>query len=149
MRFLCVTKSHHFRFSSDGVVSCKTLESLVVSQRRLGWGSLLKVFSYISCHWYIKLKFVPSTVGRVIWKKMSLFVCLSQRSKKTSIVNQIFSLSSSLPIRFPGAGSSTNKVFCDWKFSQSGFEGLRIRPITFWEARSSANSVWGTGNSTN
>ncbi len=45
------------------------------------------------------------------------------------------------PIRFRGAGSSTNQVLRSWELDQLGFEELGVRPIWFRVAGNSANPV--------
>jgi hypothetical protein len=72
--------------------------------------------------------FIPSTVGMVIWKKKKSSYVSGSKVKKTSIVNQMFSLSDSCQIRFREAGSSANQVSRGWEFSQSGFLGPGFRP---------------------
>jgi hypothetical protein len=63
-------------------------------------------------------------------KKNSLYVsgCQGQRSKvkKTSMVNQMFSLSRSRPIRFREIGNSTNHVIAFFELEEGFLEKLTM-----------------------
>jgi hypothetical protein len=82
----------------------------------------------------LKNQFFPRLKGG-LYEIKCLCVCLSvcdrSKIKKTSMVNQIFSLSSSLPIRFFRAGSSANQVL---SISPS-------HPIRFFETEIPANKM--------
>jgi hypothetical protein len=74
--------------------------------------------------------------------KKNKFVCLSQRSKikKTLMINQVFSLSSSLRIKFRGAGESADQVSRGWEFRQSGNFGVPVSSNQFFWSRESRQS---------
>ena len=89
---------------------------------------------------------IPSTVGRVIWNKMRLYVCLFQVQKNTHMKLTIYTISPRQQCRIQTTsllltGSSTNQVISHSEFDQSGSFELGVRPIRFFWAGSSANQV--------
>jgi len=79
-----------------------------------------------------KKNIISSTVERVIWNKMRLWLSGSKVKGKKNINGQsdVFAIQLSF-----------KQVLKSWEFSQSDFEGLRIQPIKLWGAGGSANHM--------
>jgi hypothetical protein len=114
----------------NSTVNLYLLLLVIIQTTRIGNLKLIRTFLVI-----------PSTIGRVIWKKtVCMCVCLCQGKKKHQRSIRCFRYPSLKQLGSKGLGIQLIRFRGARKFSQWGFEKLEIQPIKFRGARKFSQS---------